>query len=86
VEGRFDVGTRQWFWDVNGSYGLNEAEQENRGSYNIRNIVTALGDPAVCAATPGCTPLDIFGFNTITRRCSPTSAAVPRPEREQRPR
>ena len=66
IEGSFAVGTRQWFWDVNGSYGRNEAEQENRGSYNIRNIVTALGDPAVCAATPGCTPLDIFGFNTIT--------------------
>ena len=66
IEGSFDVGARQMFWDVNGSYGRNEAEQENRGSYNIKNIVTALGDPAVCAATPGCTPLDIFGFGTIT--------------------
>ncbi|MFD0740294.1 TonB-dependent receptor plug domain-containing protein [Lysobacter koreensis] len=66
LEGTFDVGSRGWFWDANLAHSTNEAEQENRGSYNIRNIVTALGDPAVCAATPGCTPLDIFGFNTIT--------------------
>lgn len=66
IEGSLAIGERAFFWDVNASYGTNEAEQENRGSYNIRNVVTALGDPAVCAATPGCTPLDIFGFNTIT--------------------
>ena len=66
LEGTFDVGTRGWFWDANLAHSINKAEQENRGSYNIKNIVTALGDPVVCAATPGCTPLDIFGFNTIT--------------------
>ncbi|MGH8076462.1 MAG: TonB-dependent receptor plug domain-containing protein [Lysobacter sp.] len=66
LEGTFDVGTRGWFWDANLAHSINKAEQENRGSYNIKNIVTALGDPTVCAATPGCTPLDIFGFNTIT--------------------
>jgi iron complex outermembrane receptor protein len=66
LEGVFDVGQRNWAWDVNFAHSVNKAEQENRGSYNIKNIVTALGDPAVCAATPGCTPLDIFGFNTIT--------------------
>lgn len=62
----FDVGERSWSWDVNLAHGRNQAEQENRGSYNARNIAIALGNPAVCAATPGCTPLDIFGFNTIT--------------------
>lgn len=66
IEGTFGVGNRTWFWDVNAAYGRNEAEQENRGSYNARNIALALGDPAVCASTPGCTPLDIFGYNTIT--------------------
>lgn len=65
LEGSFG-GERQFFWDVNASYGKNEADQTNRGSYNARNIATALGDPAVCAATAGCTPLDIFGFDTIT--------------------
>ncbi|WP_213604777.1 TonB-dependent receptor plug domain-containing protein [Pseudoxanthomonas japonensis] len=65
LEGSFG-GERQFFWDINAAYGKNEAEQLNRGSYNARNIAIALGDPAVCAATSGCTPLDIFGFDTIT--------------------
>jgi iron complex outermembrane receptor protein len=67
VEGVLDVGQRSWFWDLNVAHSRNEAEQTNFGSYNIRNIAIALGDPAVCAATPGCTPLNIFGGpGTIT--------------------
>ncbi|WP_368563418.1 TonB-dependent receptor plug domain-containing protein [Pseudoxanthomonas sp. UTMC 1351] len=65
LEGSFG-GDRQFYWDVNAAYSKNEADQANRGSYNARNIAIALGDPAVCAATAGCTPLDIFGFNTMT--------------------
>ncbi|MBD9480375.1 TonB-dependent receptor [Pseudoxanthomonas sp. PXM02] len=65
LEGSFG-GERQFFWDINAAHSKNEAEQINRGSYNARNIAIALGDPAVCAATNGCTPLDIFGFDTIT--------------------
>ena len=66
IESSFEAGSRTWFWDVNLAHGRNEAEQENRGSYNARNIAIALGPTATCAATPGCVPLDIFGFNTIT--------------------
>jgi iron complex outermembrane recepter protein len=67
LEGRFDVGQRTWFWDVNLAYSENEANQTNYGSYNIRNIALALGDPAACAAVAGCTPLNIFGGpGTIT--------------------
>jgi iron complex outermembrane receptor protein len=67
LEGTLDIGERQYIWDVNAAFSRNEAEQTNYGSYNIRNINIALGDPAVCAATPGCTPLNIFGGpGTIT--------------------
>jgi len=67
VEGMIDVGARSWFWDVNLAYSENEAEQTNFGSYNIRNIALALGDPADCAAVAGCVPLNIFGGpGTIT--------------------
>ena len=67
VEGVFDVGQRGWFWDLNFAHSKNEAEQTNFGSYDIRNIALALGDPAVCAATAGCTPMNIFGGpGTIT--------------------
>jgi iron complex outermembrane receptor protein len=65
VEGSFG-SDNVYYWDVNLAYSHNEADQDNFGSYNARNIATALGDPAVCAATPGCTPLDIFGFGTMT--------------------
>lgn len=64
LEGQFG-GERQWFWDVNVAYSRNEAEQENRGSYNSLRIQQAL-NPAVCSATPGCVLLDIFGFDTMT--------------------
>lgn len=57
----FQAADRSWYWDVNGMYSKNKAEQTNYGSYNIYNVNMALGDPAVCAATPGCVPLNIFG-------------------------
>ena len=59
--GQFEAGSRSWFWDVNGMYSKNKAEQTNYGSYDIFKVNMALGDPAVCAATPGCVPLNIFG-------------------------
>ncbi|RPE75934.1 TonB-dependent receptor plug domain-containing protein [Vulcaniibacterium tengchongense] len=67
LDGSFELGERSWFWDVNAAWSKNEAEQTNYGSYNIFNVAMALGDPAVCAATPGCVPLNIFGGpGTIT--------------------
>ncbi len=60
-EGAFSMGERSWFWDVNVVRSENSAEQTNFGSYNIRNIALALGDPTACAAVAGCTPLDIWG-------------------------
>ena len=61
LNGLFDVGTRQWSWDVNLVRSESKAEQTNTGSYNIRRINESLGDPAACAAIAGCVPLDIFG-------------------------
>jgi iron complex outermembrane receptor protein len=65
LEGSFG-GEKVWYWDANLAYSRNKAEQDNFGSYNSRHIALALGDPAACAAVTGCTPLDIFGFGTIT--------------------
>jgi len=59
--GSFQAANRSWYWDVNGMYSRNKAEQTNYGSYNIYNVNLALGDPALCAATAGCVPLNIFG-------------------------
>ena len=58
---------RTLYWDVNVAFSENDAEQTNYGSYNIRNIALALGDPAACAAVAGCVPLNVFGGpGTIT--------------------
>ncbi|PBJ84017.1 TonB-dependent receptor [Lysobacteraceae bacterium NML93-0399] len=67
LEGTFAVGVRTWNWDVNLVRSQSRAEQTNTGSYNIRRINEALGDPAVCATIAGCTPLNLFGGpGTIT--------------------
>jgi iron complex outermembrane receptor protein len=61
LDGLFNVGDRSFGWDVNYVHSSNSAVQKFSNGYNINNVRIALGDPAVCAATPGCTPLDIFG-------------------------
>ena len=67
LEGAFNVGERAWNWDVNLVRSESRAEQTNTGSYNLRRINEALGDPAACAAISGCVPLDVFGgVGTIT--------------------
>ncbi len=65
-EGSLDVGGRGWFWDLNFVSSESQADQTNFGSYNARRFSIALGDPAVCAANPGCTPLNVFGTGSIT--------------------
>ncbi|MFY2763081.1 TonB-dependent receptor [Arenimonas sp. MALMAid1274] len=68
LEGVFDAADRTLYWDVNLAISENKAEQTNYGSYDIRNIALALGDPAACAAVAGCTPLNIFdGPGSITQ-------------------
>jgi iron complex outermembrane receptor protein len=67
LEGTFDVASRPWSWDVNAMHSESKADQTNYGSYNLRKINEALGDPAACAAIAGCVPLNIFGgAGTIT--------------------
>ena len=48
-------------WDINYVDTDNKASQRFTGGYNIAKVGIALGDPAVCAQVPGCTPLDLFG-------------------------
>lgn len=61
LEGAFDLGERAFYWDVNAAHSRNSASQLFRNAYNLRRIQLALGDPALCAAAPGCVPLNLFG-------------------------
>jgi iron complex outermembrane receptor protein len=60
LEGSFG-DTRRFHWDINAISSENKADQLFTNGYNIAKIGLALGDPAVCAAVPGCVPLDLFG-------------------------
>ncbi|MEM8932257.1 MAG: TonB-dependent receptor plug domain-containing protein, partial [Acidobacteriota bacterium] len=60
-EGRIDSGDKSYFWDVTASYGDNRGFQQKFGSHNAARLAVALGDPAVCAATPNCVPFNFFG-------------------------
>lgn len=61
LEGRFGAGSREFYWDLNYINTQSRAEQVFRNTYNMRRVQLALGDPAICAATQGCVPLNIFG-------------------------
>ncbi len=65
LDGRFDAGGREWFWDINGSYGRNKAKQVMHGNINSQLLQQALGPVAGCTAP--CVPFNIFsGAGTIT--------------------
>ena len=59
VDGSFEMMGHDWFWDVNGVWGRNEADQEVHGNINAANLARALGPLAACTAP--CTPFNIFG-------------------------
>ena len=61
LDGNFSIGDRGFDWDMNYVHTENKAEQIFQNGYNMAHVAVALGDPAICAATPGCTPLDLFG-------------------------
>jgi iron complex outermembrane receptor protein len=61
LEGSFGFGDRSYSWDVYYSKSESDAEQQFFNGFNLRRMQLALGDPAICAANPGCVPLDLWG-------------------------
>ncbi len=67
LDGKFKVGSRDWYWDVNGVAGKNKAKQTVFGNINAANLQTALGPIANC--TGACVPFNIFGgVGSITQQ------------------
>ena len=65
LDGDFDVGSRNWFWDVNAAYGRNKAKQTMFGNINSSLLRQALGPIGGCTAS--CVPFNLFGgFGSIT--------------------
>ncbi|MHC4997023.1 MAG: TonB-dependent receptor domain-containing protein, partial [Planctomycetota bacterium] len=61
LEGEFQSGDRNFYWDLTASYGDNQGFQEKYNSHNAAKLAIALGDPAVCAQVPNCVPFNLFG-------------------------
>ncbi|HET7817267.1 MAG TPA: TonB-dependent receptor [Sphingomicrobium sp.] len=59
LDGKFLIGGRDWFWDVNAAYGRNEAKQRMLGNIHSGNLRQALGPLAAC--TSPCVPFNLFG-------------------------
>jgi iron complex outermembrane receptor protein len=59
--GEFAAGNRTMYWDLTAGYGENRGFQEKYNSHNAAKLQVAMGDPAVCAATPNCVPFNFFG-------------------------
>jgi iron complex outermembrane receptor protein len=59
LDGKFGLFGHQWFWDINGLYGKNDAKQTMHGNINAANLALALGPVANC--TGACVPFNIFG-------------------------
>ncbi|HEV2748406.1 MAG TPA: TonB-dependent receptor [Allosphingosinicella sp.] len=59
LDGSFEVGGNEWYWDINGVYGRNKAEQTVLGNVHAGNLARALGPLADC--TGACVPFNIFG-------------------------
>jgi iron complex outermembrane receptor protein len=60
-QGELEAADRIFYWDVGASYGDNRGFQQKTGAHNMALLAVALGDPSVCAATPGCVPFNVFG-------------------------
>jgi iron complex outermembrane receptor protein len=59
LDGKFGVGGHDWYWDVNGSFGINKARQSFTGNVRADRVAQALGPIADCTAP--CVPLNLFG-------------------------
>ena len=64
LEGEFEAAGRSFYWDATAGYGDNRGFQQKFNSHNAAKLAVALGDPAVCAATPNCVPFNLFGGQT----------------------
>jgi iron complex outermembrane receptor protein len=67
VDGEFTLGDRNMFWDATAIWSENNAKQTKLNQFNARYVNIALGPAEVCAATPGCVPLNIVGEGSMTQ-------------------
>jgi iron complex outermembrane receptor protein len=61
-DGSFSLAGREFFWDVNGIWSRNSANQLMHGNVNALNLMQGLGPASQCSGSPtGCVPVNFFG-------------------------
>jgi iron complex outermembrane receptor protein len=66
LDGKFTWLNHNWYWDINGVYGRNKADQTMHGNINSANLRQALGPVDQCVGHTGlfggnCVPFNLFG-------------------------
>jgi outer membrane receptor protein involved in Fe transport len=61
LDGDVDLFGRNWKWDLYGAFSTNEMKSSAENSVNYDALALSLGNPALCAATAGCVPVNLFG-------------------------
>ena len=59
LDGKFDVGGHDWYWDINALFGINKAKQSFTGNVRADRVAQAIGPLSACVAP--CVPLNLFG-------------------------
>ncbi len=59
LDGKFQIGDKRFYWDVNAVQGFNDAKQVFTGNINTQRLAQALGPISQC--TGACVPFNIFG-------------------------
>lgn len=62
--GYFNAGGSEWDWDAGYIFTKDSEIDTNLGSLDVSHLRLAMGDPAACAAVPGCVPINFFGGQT----------------------
>jgi iron complex outermembrane recepter protein len=62
--GYFNAGGSEWDWDAGYIFARDTETDTNYGSFNVQNLRIAMGDPATCATTTSCVPINFFGGQT----------------------
>ncbi len=67
LSGSFNFMKHDWDWSVFGSAAEDHMTFNEDGFIDLEHVELALSSPSVCAAAPGCVPLNIFGQMTPTQ-------------------
>lgn len=60
LDGELKFAGRDWRWDLFASHSRTDLNSRNENGVNYDRLALSLANPALCAATPGCTPVNLF--------------------------